>query len=114
MYKLKSRKPGAFAIKRIDQTAYVRPALKATMAIAERFEAKLSIVVLGTTLALLSCVAATSTYHRRSLSGAGSKVFDVTSYGAKADGHKNNVEVSSKDDNIYFLSHSNDSTATPS
>ncbi|KAF5462455.1 hypothetical protein F2P56_018460, partial [Juglans regia] len=79
--------------KRIDQTEYVRPALKATMAIAERFEAKIAIVVLGTALALLSCVAAESTDHRRGLSGAGSNVFDVTSYGAKADGHKDNVQA---------------------
>lgn len=82
------------------------------MAIAERFERKLAIVVVGTTLALLYCVAAASkdpssgpkgAGNSNGPKGAGSNVFDVTSYGAKAGGNKDNVQVSSNldDDMIY-------------
>lgn len=68
-------------------------------AITERFQAKAAILVLG--IALLSFVVEGT---RRALLDSGSRDFDVTSYGAKADGETDDAMVSSnsKTQVIFF------------
>lgn len=68
----------------------VRPIPKAIMTFAGRFEVR-AILVLGLAF---SCCVAESTLRRGLVGAAGPTDFNVNSYGAKADGKTDNVEVS--------------------